>query len=161
MKTNVVIVGDSKVGKTSMILAYTNYQDFIKKNYIIPNKNISLPEINIIDNQKIDLINVTIICFSIANHNSFDNIQKYASLYPHIPILLVGTKHDLRHTPHLKYKIKKKVSYVQIIEMAKKIKAEQYVECSAITNHNIHMVFETAMAISNNNNNNNNICQII
>lgn len=89
--------------------------------------------------------NVFLVCFSIANRASFENVsdkwakelKKYAA---GVPVILVGTQADRRDEG-----VGNVVSLQEAKKMAKAIKAVQYVECSAITRHGLKEIFFTAI----------------
>ncbi|KAF7562522.1 hypothetical protein G7046_g1596 [Stylonectria norvegica] len=97
---------------------------------------------------------VFLICFSIVSPPSFDNVK--AKWYPeidhhapNIPIILVGTKLDLREDAatleSLRQKRMEPVSYEQALVCAKEVKAYKYLECSALTQRNLKSVFDEAI----------------
>merc|ERR1712225_166286 len=97
---------------------------------------------------------VFLICFSIVSPPSFDNVK--AKWYPEIehhapgvPIILVGTKLDLREdkatADNLRSKKMEPVSYEQALIVAKEIRAHKYLECSALTQRNLKSVFDEAI----------------
>jgi len=97
---------------------------------------------------------VFLICFSIVSPPSFDNVR--AKWFPEIdhhapsvPIILVGTKLDLREDPatleSLRQKRMEPVSYDQALIVAKEIRAHKYLECSALTQRNLKSVFDEAI----------------
>ena len=97
---------------------------------------------------------VFLICFSIVSPPSFDNVK--AKWYPEIehhapnvPIILVGTKLDLREDrkalDDLKQKRMEPVSYEQALATSRDIKAQKYLECSALTQRNLKSVFDEAI----------------
>ncbi|XP_076072315.1 ras-related protein Rac2-like isoform X3 [Mytilus galloprovincialis] len=68
------------------------------------------------------------------------------------PLLLVGTKIDLRNTyERMKHKSQKHeqtfITYEQGQALAEKIRAEKYVECSAMTQEGLKEVFDDAIRI--------------
>lgn len=68
---------------------------------------------------------------------------------PSVPIILVGTKLDLREDPatleSLRSKRMEPVSYDQALVVAKDIRAHKYLECSALTQRNLKSVFDEAI----------------
>ena len=62
---------------------------------------------------------------------------------PHAPILLVGTKLDLRDDPSHKNPI----TYTEGMDLQKRIGAERYFECSALTRTGLQQIFEEACRI--------------
>lgn len=58
----------------------------------------------------------------------------------------MGTKHDLRNDPEVCIRLQKRrlapVTHDQGVQMAKKIGAVKYLECSALTQQNLREVFE-------------------
>lgn len=68
---------------------------------------------------------------------------------PNVPIILVGTKLDLREDPatleSLRQKRMEPVSYDQALVVAKDIRAHKYLECSALTQRNLKSVFDEAI----------------
>ena len=68
---------------------------------------------------------------------------------PQTPILLVGTKTDLRDDREVIEKLKEKkqspISYPQGLALSKEIGAVKYVECSALTQKGVKQVFDDAI----------------
>ena len=114
---------------------------------------------------------VFIICFSLIDATSLDNVR--TKWYPEIehycknnvPVLLVGTKFDLSLRGKKCIIEKRKlfhrtsenteqhdltvenVSYRDGMSLAESIGAEKYIECSALKNKSIDIVFEAAAKI--------------
>nr|CAD7455169.1 unnamed protein product [Timema tahoe] len=97
---------------------------------------------------------VFLICFSLVNPASFENVR--AKWYPEVrhhcpstPIILVGTKLDLREDKETIEKLKDKklapITYPQGLAMAKEIGAVKYLECSALTQKGLKTVFDEAI----------------
>ena len=76
----------------------------------------------------------------------FPEIEHHA---PNVPIVLVGTKLDLRNDEHtiesLRQKRMEPIRYEQALQVAKEIKAVKYLECSALTQRNLKSVFDEAI----------------
>ena len=97
---------------------------------------------------------VFLICFSIASPPSFDNVKakwfpEIEHHAPNVPIILVGTKLDLREDKGtmdaLRSKRMEAVSYEQALAVSKEIRAHKYLECSALTQRNLKSVFDEAI----------------
>ncbi|XP_051570489.1 ras-related C3 botulinum toxin substrate 1-like isoform X2 [Myxocyprinus asiaticus] len=97
---------------------------------------------------------VFLICFSFVTPASFENIC--AKWYPEVrqhcpntPIILVGTKLDLRDDKDTIEKLKEKkltpITYPQGLAMAKEIGAVKYLECSALTQCGLKTVSDEAI----------------
>ena len=96
---------------------------------------------------------VILICFSIANRDSLQNVvdkwlPEVRHFCPKVPVILVGTKSDLRNDPEIRQELSKTktepVSSIEGASVAKTIKAADYVECSAKTRDGVQKLFETA-----------------
>jgi Ras-related C3 botulinum toxin substrate 1 len=76
----------------------------------------------------------------------FPEIEHHA---PNVPIILVGTKLDLRDDPaqleSLRMRKQEPVTYEQALAVAKEIRAHKYLECSALTQRNLKSVFDEAI----------------
>ncbi|OOQ90709.1 hypothetical protein PEBR_03334 [Penicillium brasilianum] len=97
---------------------------------------------------------VFLICFSIVSPPSFDNVKakwfpEIEHHAPSVPIILVGTKLDLRDDratiEALRARKMEAVSYEQALAVAKEIRAHKYLECSALTQRNLKSVFDEAI----------------
>lgn len=100
-------------------------------------------------------VDVFILCFSLANPVSFQNIA--SKWIPQIragnrtsPIILVGTQSDLCQNVdiliHLAQRGTKPVAHSQARRLARRIRAGDYLECSALTQHNLKDVFDSAVS---------------
>ena len=97
---------------------------------------------------------VFLVCFSVVNPTSLENVEHkwYKELQHHapgVPIILVGTKIDLRNEPQIIKKLEEEkqrpVTEEQGKAMANKVKAVKYLECSALTQHGLKRVFDEAI----------------
>jgi len=97
---------------------------------------------------------VFIIAFSVVNPSSFENVR--AKWYPEVshhcpntPIILVGTKVDLREDSSMIEKLAAKkqspITNEQGSQMLKEISGVKYMECSAITQNGLKPVFDEAI----------------
>lgn len=98
--------------------------------------------------------NIFLICFSVVNPISLENVKEkwlpeVNHHCPNVPIILVGTKIDMRDDPAQIEKLKKQglkpVTFEDGDAVRKQIKAEHYVECSAKTQTGIKEVFDKAI----------------
>ena len=68
---------------------------------------------------------------------------------PNTPIILVGTKLDLRDDKETIEELKKRrqapVTYAQGLKMGKEVGAVKYLECSALTQEGLKTVFDEAI----------------
>jgi len=97
---------------------------------------------------------VFLCAFSIVNPSSLENVR--AKWYPEIshhcpntPIILVGTKVDLREdqvtTEKLASKKQAPITYEQGLQMIQEIGAVKYMECSALTQTGLKAVFDESI----------------
>ncbi|CAJ0931509.1 unnamed protein product [Ranitomeya imitator] len=97
---------------------------------------------------------VFLICFSLVSPASYENVR--AKWFPEVrhhcpstPIILVGTKLDLRDDKETIEKLKDKklspISYPQGLALAKDIESVKYLECSALTQRGLKTVFDEAI----------------
>ena len=96
---------------------------------------------------------VILICFSVDRPDSLDNVwDKWNPEVIHfcdgVPKLLVALKKDLRHDENVIKELKKTnqhpVTFEEGLQIATKINAYKYLECSAKSNDGVHEVFEHA-----------------
>jgi cell division control protein 42 len=97
---------------------------------------------------------VLLVCFSVVNPTSFENVQEkwipeLKRYCPGVPFLLVGTQCDLRTDQATLAKLSRSkatpVSQAEAERVAKREKAVGYVECSAKTLKNVKQVFDEAL----------------
>ncbi|KAG2393986.1 hypothetical protein C9374_003750 [Naegleria lovaniensis] len=170
-----VVVGDGAVGKTALLIAYSSGcfpEDYVPTVFDNYNKNIpygdgivSIALYDTAGQEDYDRLrplsypdtDVFLVCFSLENPNSLENCHsKWAEELKHYnpdtPIVLVGTKLDLKKDEEYVKKLKeKKISPVtteQGQEMKDKIKACGYIECSAKTMENLTEAFNMAIDIA-------------
>ncbi|CAG2111515.1 unnamed protein product [Medioppia subpectinata] len=165
-----VVVGDGDVGKTCLLVfknvqyttndfpgvyipkVFDNYLD----NVMVDGKPINLDLWDTCGHEDHDRLrplsypqtDVFLICFSLVNRASFENVR--SKWYPEVrhhcpqtPIVLVGTKLDLRdklNDPQLSA-----VSYAQGLAMVKSIGAAKYQEYSSLTREGLNSVFDEAI----------------
>jgi cell division control protein 42 len=102
---------------------------------------------------------VFLVCFSVVSPASFENVKEkwvpeITHHCPKTPFLLVGTQSDLRDSQdapavQLKEKLSKnKQKPIQVAvgeKHASELKAQKYVECSALTQKGLKNVFDEAI----------------
>lgn len=167
-----VVVGDGAVGKTCLLISYTTgafpkeYIPTVFDNYqsqvTLDGRALSLNLWDTAGQEEYDRLrtlsypqtNVFIICFSISSPASYENVlhkwhPEVSHHCPGVPVLLVGTKKDLREDPETLKKLKESnmapVSQHSGVSLAKQIQASRYLECSALLEDGIKEVFTEAV----------------
>jgi len=167
-----VVVGDGAVGKTCLLISYTTNAfpgeyiptvfDNYSANVMADNKPINLGLWDTAGQEDYDRLrplsypqtDVFLVCFSIISPSSFENVSSkwYPEIQhhaPHVPILLVGTKSDLRSDDATVSQLKSKgldlISLDKANAKAKEIGAVKYMECSALTQTGLKDVFDEAI----------------
>jgi Ras-related C3 botulinum toxin substrate 1 len=98
--------------------------------------------------------NVFLVCFSVVNPSSYSNVKtkwvpELKHHAPEVPIILIGTKLDLRDDEEMLKKLREKDTSPVTEEMGNKLKSEigavAYGECSAKTQKGLKEVFNAAI----------------
>eukprot|EP01118_Nematostelium_gracile_P016194 TRINITY_DN664_c0_g1_i1.p1 TRINITY_DN664_c0_g1~~TRINITY_DN664_c0_g1_i1.p1 ORF type:complete len:218 (-),score=62.29 TRINITY_DN664_c0_g1_i1:217-870(-) len=169
-----MVVGDGSVGKTCLLISYTTnsfpgeYVPTVFDNYnanaIVEGNPVNLGLWDTAGSEEYDTLrplsypgtDVFLICFSLFSPESFENVSNkwYKEITEHAPdapIILVGTKLDLRSKPEaiqsLKDNGQEPISLKKGEELAKKLGAKRYLECSALTQEGLARVFEEAVKV--------------
>jgi len=97
---------------------------------------------------------VFLVCFSVVSPASFENVKaKWVPELQHhapgVPMILVGTKLDLRDDPKMIEKLQEQkmapITTQQGMQLRKEILAGNYLECSALTQKGLKTVFDEAI----------------
>ncbi|XP_063282586.1 ras-related C3 botulinum toxin substrate 1-like isoform X2 [Pelobates fuscus] len=161
-----VVVGDGNVGKTCLVISYESNafpREYIPTicTVVVERKTVNLALWDTAGQEEYDKLrplayphtDVFLICFSLVYPASYENVQEkwfpeVKHHCPHKPIILVGTKLDLRDDKKTIEKLKKEnkspISFQQGLTLAKK-NAVKYVECSALTQKGLKTVFDEAI----------------
>ena len=179
LDVKIMVVGDGSVGKTCMLISYTTnsfpgeYVPTVFDNYtanaIVDGHPINLglwdtagsDEYNTLRPLSYPGTDVFIICFSLVSPETYENVKKkwapeVSHFNPKTPIVLVGTKLDMRSKPETIQSLKE--NGLEPIEesagqrLCKEIGAYSYVECSALDQTNLPKVFEEAVKAAQNHN---------
>ena len=156
---NTVWTGDAESGKTSLLTSYT--QDIFPQEYVptvFENYTAKAPALDGTE-RMINLnmratagedefdpqTDVVVIVCSVASRESFSNaetkwIPKAKKQLPGKPVILVGTKTDLRNK-----KDATTITYKEGARLAKKSGVRKYVECSAKELNSVKAVFGEVM----------------
>lgn len=167
-----VVVGDGTVGKTCMLISLTTdsfpseYVPTVFDNYsapmVVDGVQVSVGLWDTAGQEDYDRLrplsypqtDVFLICFSVASPSSFENVTSkwYPELKhhcPEAPILLVGTKIDLRDDRETLSALAEQglspCKREQGQKLANKIRAVKYMECSALTQRGLKQVFDEAV----------------
>eukprot|EP00347_Sterkiella_histriomuscorum_P004420 403360527 len=169
IKIKCVVVGDGYVGKTCMIMSYcqdtfpVDHIPTVFDNYIATMQIESKPiKLAIWDTAGQDdyerlrtlsytLTDVFLVCFSLVDQESFKNalnkwIPELFQNAPNAPIVLVGTKLDLKN--EYEQIPDKRMKVVPSSEGLKAVQTHNlfnYVECSAKTQENLTRVYSDAI----------------
>ena len=167
-----VVVGDGAVGKTCLLISYANNsfpEDYVptvfdnyNANVLVDGRTISLGLWDTAGQEDYDRLrplsypdtHVFLVCYSVINPSSFENITskwipELRQHMPTTPIVLVGTKIDLREDSQMLQKLALKkmvpVTEQQGIDLASANGCVAYAECSSRTRYKLKEVFDEAI----------------
>ncbi|KAI3780950.1 hypothetical protein L2E82_10944 [Cichorium intybus] len=167
-----VTVGDGAVGKTCMLISYTSNTfptdyvptvfDNFSANVVVDGSTVNLGLWDTAGQEDYNRLrplsyrgaDVFILAFSLISKASYENVSKkwipelrhYA---PGVPIILVGTKLDLRDDKQFlsDHPGAVPITTAQGEELKKLIGAPAYIECSSKTQQNVKAVFDAAIKV--------------
>lgn len=102
-------------------------------------------------------VDVFLLCFDVTRPSTLQSVrvkwnEKLKNEFLSVPVVLVGTKIDLRDDERVVGELEKQgllpVSHAQGVEMQQEINASSYVECSSLKHQNLRVVFEEAAKAS-------------
>lgn len=154
-----VVVGDGMVGKTCLVSCFASNTfpqdhiptvfDHVEVFLCVDNRPIKLNVQDTAGQEDYDRLRalqypeceLVFICFSLTARDSYANVRDrwYPEVrhhLPSVPVVLVGTKLDLRS------KSPDPVTHKEGEKMARAINAAEYIECSAKTLRNVRLVFD-------------------
>lgn len=167
IRKKLVIVGDGACGKTCLLIVFSKdhfpevYIPTVFENYVadieVDGRLVELALWDTAGQEDYDRLrplsypdtDVILMCFGIDNPDSLENISEkwnpeVRHFCPNVPIVVVGNKKDVRNSTEFPDLIDKQITFDQGYEMAQKINAYGYAECSAKTKDGVRDVFEMA-----------------
>ncbi|KAL9642884.1 hypothetical protein ABK040_010580 [Willaertia magna] len=169
-----VVVGDGAVGKTCLLISFASNtfpEDYVPTVFDNYNANVKYKDINVslglwdtAGQEDYDRLrplsypdtNCFLACYSIVNPSSLENIKskwvpEVRHHCPETPIVLVGTKKDLRDDPEfikqLQEREQRPVSTKEGEQMMGEVGASDFGECSARTQEGLREVFNKCIAV--------------
>lgn len=172
-KVKCLVVGDGAVGKTSLLIRYHTKEfpheyiptvfDQHETTQVVSGREVGIEFWDTAGEEEYDRLrplsysnsNVFLICFSVANQHSFENVKKkwvteVRHYCPDVPIILVATKCDLRDDTAAVEKLgadAKLISLSEGKELAKSLLFSKYMETSALKGIGINELALEAAAI--------------
>ena len=167
------VVGDGAVGKSCILVCYTTGQypgeyvptifDNYSANAMVDDKQYQLSLWDTAGQEDYDRLrplsypntDCFIVCYDTTNRTSLSNVEKkwlpeLQKYCPEAPIVLVGTKSDMKNDPRCVAKLepdRKVVSSEEGLQAAQKLNTAAWKECSSLTMEGLNEVFDTAIRI--------------
>lgn len=165
-----VTVGDGAVGKTCLLISYTSNTfptdyvptvfDNFSANVVVDGNNVNLGLWDTAGQEDYNRLrplsyrgtDVFLLAFSLISKASYENVSKkwipeLKHYVPSVPIVLVGTKLDLRDDKQFfsDHPGAVPITTAQGEELKNQIGAVAYIECSSKTQQNVKAVFDAAI----------------
>lgn len=167
-----VVVGDGAVGKTCLLISYTTktfpteYLPTVFDNYasnvMVGGKLVNLGLWDTAGQEEYDRLrplsypqtDVFLVCFSVVSPSSYENVRarwlpELEHYWPSAPVVLVGTKTDLRNDPSALSRLRERnmepISTEMGHALASEVNAVKYVECCAKEQRSVNDVFDVAI----------------
>ncbi|KAF6767678.1 Small GTPase superfamily [Kalmanozyma brasiliensis GHG001] len=160
LQRKVLVLGDGASGKTSLLFVLIrhnfpdHYEPTVFENYThLMHSSKAEVELTLWDTagqEEFDKLrslsyadtDVVLLCFDVANSVSLENVEsrwipEIRQHTPQAPIVLIALKCDLRDSSSSE----KTLGYSAGVEVAKRIKASRYLECSAKKNRGVEEAF--------------------
>ncbi|XP_064191654.1 rho-related GTP-binding protein RhoA-B-like [Anguilla rostrata] len=175
IRKKLVIVGNGACGKTCLLIVFSKdqfpevYVPTVFENYVadieVDGKQVELALWDTAGQEDYDRLcplsypdtDVILMCFSIDKPASLENIpEKWTpgvkDFCPNVPIIPVGNMKDLHNDEHTRRELaemkQEPVRQEEWRDMANRIKAFGYMECSAKTKDGVRKVFEMATRVA-------------
>ena len=171
IRKKLVIVGDGACGKTCLLIVFSKdqfpeiYVPTVFENYVadieVDDRCVELALWDTAGQEEYDRLrplsypdtDVVLMCFSIDNPDSLENIEEkwvpeVRHFCPTVPIILIGNKKDLRFNQEtireLSVQKMEPVKFENGKMVSSRIGAHDFLECSAKTKEGVKDVFEAA-----------------
>ncbi|TFK51692.1 hypothetical protein OE88DRAFT_1712223 [Heliocybe sulcata] len=172
IQRKVVVCGDGACGKTSLLNVFTRgfftqvYEPTVFENYVhdlyVDEQLVELSLWDTAGQEEFDRLrslsyaetHVVMICFSVDNPTSLDNVEAkwIDEILEYCPGVKVTLKCDLRDDRSTKERLSRygthPVQYEEGLAVARRIRASRYLECSSKHNRGVAEVFYEAARVS-------------
>lgn len=175
VQRKLVLLGDGACGKTSLLNVFTRgyfptvYEPTVFENYVhdifIDNVHVELSlwdtagqeEFDRLRSLSYDDTHAIMLCFSVDSPDSLENVEtkwvgEIAENCPGVKLVLVALKCDLREgnddEDGVQQGEKSLIDYEQGLQVAEKIRALRYLECSAMKNRGVNEAFTEAARVA-------------
>ncbi|KAF2089984.1 rho3 protein-like protein [Saccharata proteae CBS 121410] len=175
VQRKLVLLGDGACGKTSLLNVFTRgyfptvYEPTVFENYVhdifIDNVHVELSlwdtagqeEFDRLRSLSYDDTHAIMLCFSVDSPDSLENVEtkwvgEIAENCPGVKLVLVALKCDLREgnddEEGQQHGEKPLINYDHGLQVAEKIRALRYLECSAMKNRGVNEAFTEAARVA-------------